>query len=75
MKTMCPPAYHQNGFVALHALDLSKNWKKPKYNSFRNKCLIFDIYIDIFADDIQSYIYILVRTGNLLFIYFTGVSH
>ena len=45
MKTMCPPAYHQNGFVALHALDLSKNWKKPKYNSFRNKCLIFDIYV------------------------------
>ena len=20
-------------------------WKKPKYNSFRNKCLVFDIYI------------------------------
>ena len=24
-------------------------WKKPKYNSFRNKCLVFDIYIYIFT--------------------------
>ena len=30
----------------------SKVWRKPKYNSFRNKCLIIDIYIYI-------YIYIL----------------
>ena len=31
------------------------------YNSLRNKCLVFDIYIDIFVHDIQSlykYIYI-----------------
>ena len=21
MKTMCPPSYHRNGFVAIHALD------------------------------------------------------
>ena len=26
----------------------SKVWKKPKYNSLRNKCLIFDIYIYIY---------------------------
>ena len=25
----------------------SNVWKKPKYNSLSNKCLIFDIYIDI----------------------------
>ena len=23
MKTMCPPSYHHNGFVATHALGLS----------------------------------------------------
>ena len=22
MKTMCPPGYHHNGFVAIHALDV-----------------------------------------------------
>ena len=35
-----------------------KVWKKTKYNSIGNRCLIIDIYIDIFVDDIQSlYIY------------------
>ena len=32
MKTMCPPGYHHNGFVATHAL--GHICKKPKYNFF-----------------------------------------
>ena len=28
-------------------IESSKVWKKQKYNSFRNKCLIFHIYIKI----------------------------
>ena len=26
MKTMCPPGYHHNGFVATHALALCVSW-------------------------------------------------
>ena len=28
-------------------IESSKVWKKPIYNSLSNKCLIFDVYIDI----------------------------
>ena len=38
---------------------LTSNISKPKYNSIRNKNLVFDIYVDILVHDIQSlYIYI-----------------
>ena len=30
-----------------YSIESSKVWKKPKYNSLSNKCLIFDIHIDI----------------------------
>ena len=29
MKTMCPPGYHHNGFVATHALGHMKPYMKP----------------------------------------------
>ena len=28
-------------------IESSKVWRKPKCNSLNNKCLIFDVYIDI----------------------------
>ena len=53
-------------------------WKISKDKSFRNKCFIFDIYIDLFVDDIQSlctyihtytYIYIYIYIYILICIY------
>ena len=35
--------------------------EKMNYNSFRNKCLIVDIYIEIFLDDPFLYIYIYIN--------------
>ena len=44
--------------------------KKPKYNSFRNECLIFYIYIDIFVEDVQYiYIHIYLYIDIYMYIY------
>ena len=43
MKTMCPPDYHHNGFVATHALGYMI------YVSWVAKCMSLYIYIYIFA--------------------------
>ena len=34
-------------FLFLPNLESSKLWKKPKYNSLRNKCLIFDTCVHV----------------------------
>ena len=49
---------------------LTKMAGKDKQNHIYKIYYILHIYIYIYI-----YIYILVRTGNLLFMYFTGVSH
>ena len=41
MKTMCPPGYHHNGFMATHALVYI-------YVSYINVCYIYVIYIHIY---------------------------
>ena len=43
-------------------------WKISKDKSFRNKCFIFDIYIDLFVDDIQS-LYTYIYTYIYIYIY------
>ena len=55
-------------FKNIKKIESLKVWKKPKYNSLRNKCLVFYIYIDISVHDLQSlciilyiiYIYIII---------------
>ena len=39
MKTMCPPGYHHNGFVATHAL--GKKSKVEGYKQLLNSSLCF----------------------------------
>ena len=48
--------FHFNYFLFINFLyiESSKIWKKLKYNSLRNKrnkCLVFEIYTDIFVHD------------------------
>ena len=45
MKTMCPPGYHHNGFVATHALG---------HMMYGLYILLIYLYVDI---DIDRYIY------------------
>ena len=41
-------------YVCMYIYTYTKVWKKPKYNSFINKCLVFYIYILTLEIDIQS---------------------
>ena len=47
-----------NLYIYKLVLEFSKVSKKLKYNSFRNKCLVFEIYIYMYIYIIYIYIYI-----------------
>ena len=45
-------------YISVSSKLLKTFWKKPKYNSFRNKCFTFDMYIGI---SYKVYIYIYIK--------------
>ena len=49
MKTMCPPGYHHNGFVATHALGHMKYTYDHLY-IYINMHIYIYIYIYIYID-------------------------
>ena len=51
MKTMCPPGYHHNGFVATHALG------HMMYRFIYIYIYIYDVHLHIY-----SYIHFIYRT-------------
>ena len=52
MKTMCPPGYHHNGFVATHALGHHVPWV-----IMSSLCVVDHLYIYIYT--LYIYIYII----------------
>ena len=71
MKTMCPPGYHRNGFVATHAL---------RHIVFMIAYIyiynIFNIYIYIIYYIIYIYIYMYKYIYIYIYMYiFTSYSH
>ena len=56
MKTMCPPGYHHNGFVATHAL----GHMMPKCMSCHKAIVMITGRTHCFHDNIYIYIYIYI---------------
>ena len=66
MKTMCPPGYHHNGFVATHALGhmtygCAQVHHVPKCMSCHKAIVVITGRAHCFHDYIYIYIYILIR--------------
>ena len=64
MKTMCPPGYHHNGFVATHALGHMMYGYHvhhvPKCTSCRKAIVVITGRAHCFHDFIYIYIYIYI---------------
>ena len=58
MKTMCPPGYHHNGFVATHALGHITVHHVPKCMSCHKAIVVISGRAHCFHDYIYIYIYI-----------------
>ena len=58
MKTMCPPGYHHNGFLATHALGHMMYeffiWQKAFFKSFE-KCGFVGYYLIVSINENSTY--------------------
>ena len=60
MKTMCPPGYHHNGFVATHALGHMIHWihHVPKCMSCHKAIVVITGRAHCFYDYVYIYMYV-----------------
>ena len=57
MKTICPPSYHHNGFVATHAIEHLSTW-----------CTLYDYWLYMYIY-IYIYIYVCMFINLSIYIY------
>ena len=60
MKTMCPPGYYHNGFVATHTLGLMTVHHVPKCMSCHKSIVVITGRAHCFHDYIYIYVYIYI---------------
>ena len=73
MKTMCPPCYHHNGFMATHALGHMMYSYNREGDIYIHTYTYTHIYIDIYIH-IHIYIYTYIHIHTHIYIYIYNIN-